>query len=86
VYLSKDPSGPDHKFKYKYTGPYAVDKCNSPHLITLKDPMTGKNLPSPVHINRLKMAYVRKPTPMNYFLTIKMKSKTSLTTYKQNDV
>jgi hypothetical protein len=30
--------------------------------------MTGKNLPSPVHINRLKMAYVRKPTPMNYFL------------------
>ena len=68
VYLSKDPSGPGHKFKYKYTGPYAVDKCNSPHLITLKDPMTGKNLPSPVHINRLKMAYVRKPTPMNYFL------------------
>jgi hypothetical protein len=23
VYLSKDPSGPGHTFKYKYTGPYA---------------------------------------------------------------
>ncbi|VDI15243.1 Hypothetical predicted protein, partial [Mytilus galloprovincialis] len=67
VYMSKDPTGPGHKFKFKFAGPYVVENCESPHLYTLKDQTTSKIFPS-IHINRLKPAYVRKPNQCNYFM------------------
>ena len=37
-------------------------------MILLKDPDTGRFQQNPVHMNRLKMAYVRRPNPSPYFL------------------
>ncbi|CAC5414127.1 unnamed protein product [Mytilus coruscus] len=37
-------------------------------MYTLKDPNTNKILSQPVHINKLKPAYVRKPNPSKYFM------------------
>ena len=68
VYLAKDPTGAGQKFKFKHAGPYVIDKVNSPHLYVLMDPITNKKIPKPVHINRLKPAYVREPNPCEYFL------------------
>ena len=36
-------------------------------MITLKDP-TADKLMKPVHIDRLKVVYVRQPNPINYFV------------------
>ena len=36
-------------------------------MITLKDP-TADKLMTPVHIDRLKVVYVRQPNPINYFV------------------
>ena len=38
----------------------------SPHLVQLRDPSNDKVLPQPIHINRVKLAYVRHPSPTNY--------------------
>lgn len=67
VYLSKDPTGQGQKFKFKYSGPFVISKVNSPHMYTLRDPKTGKTFSQPIHINRLKPAYVRQTNPAKYF-------------------
>ena len=66
VYLNKEPTGQGQKLQFRYAGPYIVQKVNSPYLFTLKDMSTGKCIPRPVHINRLKPSFVRKPNPTKY--------------------
>ena len=68
VYLLHETSGKAQKLQNKYKGPFVVNKYISPHLVILRDPPSTKCLTNPVHLNRLKMAYVREPTPKPYFL------------------
>ncbi|CAC5403777.1 unnamed protein product [Mytilus coruscus] len=68
VYLGKDPRGAGQKFKLKHAGPYIIHRINSPHLYSLIEPKTNKVIPQPVHINRLKPAYIRVPNPCEYFM------------------
>lgn len=68
VYMLKDPTGPGRILKPKYSGPYVVDEIKSPHLVTLRDKSTGKLFKNPVHLERLKIAYVRAPNQGNFFL------------------
>ena len=37
-------------------------------MVILRDLQSTKCMTNPVHLNRLKMAYVREPTPKPYFL------------------
>ncbi|CAG2237233.1 unnamed protein product [Mytilus edulis] len=37
-------------------------------MVVLKDPDSQKCLPNPIHINRIKPAYVRQPNPAQYFM------------------
>lgn len=46
--------------------PYVIDKLPSPHTAILRETMNSKTLHT-VHRDRLKLAYVREPTPSNYF-------------------
>lgn len=46
--------------------------------MVLKDPQTNKCLKNPVHVNRLKMAHVREPTPRQYFQEENILSETLL--------
>lgn len=68
VYLLKDPTGKGQKFQNKYAGPYVIHEVISPHLVHLMDPTSAKLLHRPIHMNRLKLAYVRVPEPTGYFL------------------
>ncbi|CAC5414436.1 unnamed protein product [Mytilus coruscus] len=68
VYLGKDPRGAGQKFKLNQTGPYIIHRIDSPHLYSLMEPKTNKVIPQPVHINRLKPAYIRVPNPCEYFM------------------
>ena len=43
-------------------------KLNSPHLVTLREKSTGKLFKNPVHLDRLKIAYVRAPNPANFYI------------------
>ncbi|CAC5361631.1 unnamed protein product [Mytilus coruscus] len=64
----KNPTGQGQKLKYRYAGPYIIHKIHSPHMVVLKDPDSQKCLPNPIHINRIKPAYVRLPNPAQYFM------------------
>lgn len=66
MYLYQEPTGKGHKLKNLYKGVFIVQEIVSPHLVILRDPTTNK-LSKPVHVDRLKCAYVRAPTPSNYF-------------------
>ncbi|CAC5389345.1 unnamed protein product [Mytilus coruscus] len=68
VYLGKDLRGAGQKFKLKQAGPYIIHRIDSPHLYSLMEPKTNKVIPQPVHINRLKPAYIRVPNPCEYFM------------------
>ena len=67
VYLLDETSGKAKKLKPKYTGPFVVHDIASPHMILLAHPDTKRVQKHPVHINRLKMAYVRVPEPSPFF-------------------
>ena len=67
VFLYKEPTGAAQKLQNKYVGVYIVHSVDSPHMVTLKDEATGKVLSTPIHVDRLKMAYVRQPTPSSFF-------------------
>lgn len=66
VYLLHEPSGTGQKLQTIYRGPYVVQEIISPHLLRIRDSSTNK-IYKPVHINRVKIAHVRSPTPGNYF-------------------
>lgn len=67
VYLQSTPVGTGQKLQELFKGPFVVKATVSTHLIKLFDPSTQKTLDKPVHVNRLKHAYIRAPTPENYF-------------------
>ena len=58
----------EQKFKNKFAGPYIISSVNSPHTYILKDPCTDRLVSQPVHINRLKPAYVRIPNPTKFLI------------------
>ncbi len=65
VYMLK--GSPSHKLQEIYSGPFVVSHLQSPHLVHLTSPATGRSIQEPVHINRLKIAYIRSPNPVPYF-------------------
>lgn len=68
VYRLHDQAGPGKKLHDKYDGPYVVHEICSDHTLRTRDPETGRPLDSICHIDRLKIAYVREPNPVPYFL------------------
>ena len=42
----------------------------STHTVILHDPENKWKFPRPLHLDRLKVAYVRQPTPSNYFSVV----------------
>ena len=55
------------KLENRYSGPFVIEEVLSPHLVALRNPADGKLKRGRVHLDRLKMAYVRHPNPMSYF-------------------
>lgn len=68
VYMLVEPTGQARKFQNKYNGPYIVHSIVSNHLVKLRDSTTAKVLKNEVHLDRLKIAYVRAPQPTDYFV------------------
>lgn len=68
VYLTTETKGTGQNFQNRFTGPFVVDNLPSSHLVTIRNIENGQLLKTPVHINRLKMAYVRQPNPSPYFI------------------
>jgi hypothetical protein len=68
VYMLAEQTGQGRKFQPKYTGPLVVHKIVSDHIVKLRNPSTGKPFRNDVHLDRLKIAYVRVPEPADYFL------------------
>lgn len=58
------------KLQNMYVGVYVVDSVDFPHMVTLRDEATGKVLFSPIHVDRTKISYVRKPTPPSFFRVV----------------
>ena len=67
VYMHSEVKGRGAKLKPNFTGPYIVVEQPSAHMVTLKDTQTQKVLKHAIHLDRLKMAYVREPNPQPYF-------------------
>ena len=67
VYLTDESSGPAKKLKSHYQGPFVVRSVLSDHMVHLTDPVSNTAFPKSVHIDRLKPAFVRQPSPMNFF-------------------
>ena len=66
--MLKDTRGQGRKFQPKYSGFYIVHSIVSDHIVKLRDPSSGKVIKNPVHLDRLKVAYVRAPQPQDYFI------------------
>ncbi len=79
VYMLDESKGKGQKLKAKYTGPYVVEAIHSPHMVTIRHTESNKVLKQPVHCDRLKMAYVREPNPLQYFHS-------TVTTSKQKEL
>ena len=69
VFLLSETVGAGQKLKNNYVGPFVIDKFHSTHLVVLRNPDTGVCVKTPVHLDRLKMAYVREPQPTPYFMS-----------------
>lgn len=67
VYMTNEQAVTAKKLKNHYVGPYVVHSLPSPHMVVLLDPNTHQVLPNAVHIDRLKIACIRVPTPDNFF-------------------
>ena len=68
VFVSEEPTGQGQKLQHKFDGPYVVHRLSSPHMVILKDPDTNICRKDAVHMDRLKMAFIREPSPKPYFL------------------
>ena len=87
VYLTDESCGSARKLRNNFNGPYVVDIVLSPHLVQLRDPSNDKVLPQPIHINRVKLAYVRHPSPTNYHKVLtKIPTKTFFSQSTQTDI
>ncbi|VDI79601.1 Hypothetical predicted protein [Mytilus galloprovincialis] len=76
--MLKEVVGPGKKLQPKYAGPYVVHEILSPHLVKLREKDSGKLFKNPVHLDRLKIAFVRAPNPTNYFIPISVKNEQTL--------
>lgn len=79
VFLHREPTGAAQKLHNMYAGVYIVHSVDSPHMVTLKDEATGKGLSTPIHVDRLKIAYVRQPTPFSFFRVVSSKKSPGVT-------
>lgn len=75
VYLAVESNVAARKLRHQCAGPYVVDKVVSPHMITLIDPEGNQQFPKPLHLDRVKPAYVRQETPGNFFIVTTRKEK-----------
>lgn len=80
VYMTLERTGPCKKLKPIYRGPYVVETVESAHMICLLDPEGKKSFPRPIHVDRLKPACIRQPSPMNFFKVVSKRSFASQTT------
>ena len=69
VFLLTERTGAGQKIQNMFTGPFIIHRCVSPHMFLLRNPDNGTIHKSEVHIDRLKMAYVRESEPTPYFLS-----------------
>ena len=69
VFLLTETVGVGQQLKHHYVGPYVIDKFSSPHMAVLRNPDTGVCMKTHVHLDRLKMAYIREPQPTPYFMS-----------------
>ena len=86
VFLLTETVGVGQKLKNNYVGPFVIDKFSSPHMAVLRNPDTGLCLERPVHLNRLKMAYVREPQPTPYLMSRVATCENGQQTDGQNDI
>ena len=84
VYLLTEATGAGHKLHNKYSGPFVVTEIHSKHMVILRNSETGQLLKNPVHLNRLKKAYVREPDPNSYFLPTVVTKEQTLVTNNEN--
>ena len=84
VFMLSETKGAGQKLQNKYLGPFVVNEIKSKHLVILRNLETGQLLKNPVHLNRLKMAYVREPEPKSYFLPTVVT--TDQTVLNENDI
>ena len=75
VYLADESNVAARKLRHQCAGPYVVDEVVSPHMITLIDPEGQKQFSKPIHLDRVKPAYVRQETPGNFFIVTKRREK-----------
>ena len=75
VYLDDESNVVARKLRHQCAGPYVVDQIVSPHMIMLIDPEGKKQFPKPIHLDRVKPAYVRQETPGNFFVVTTRKEK-----------
>jgi putative transposase len=88
VYMHSEPTGKGAKLKPTYAGPYVVTEHPSAHMVKLKHGTTQKPVKHAVHIDRLKMAYVREPEPAPYFpetITVTRSTKNNASTQTITD-
>lgn len=86
VYITDETVGSAKKLKNWFKGPYVVHEVQSPHMVFLRDPSNGKVLPQSVHIDRLKMAYVRHPESNNFYqIRTRVPAKTYISQAVQTD-
>lgn len=69
VFLLSETVGAGQKLRNTCVGPYVIDQFHSQHMVVLRNPDTGVCRKTPVHLDRLKMAYVREPQPTPYFMS-----------------
>jgi hypothetical protein len=67
VFLQKENV---HKLQDQFSGPFVVYDIPCAHTVLLKDPVTNKVFDNIVHINRVKKAFVREPTPSDFFSVV----------------
>lgn len=71
--------GAAQKLQNMYAGVYIVHSVDSLHMVTLKDEATGKVLSTPIHVDRLRIAYARQPTPSSFFTAVTSKKSPGVT-------
>jgi hypothetical protein len=87
VYITNESNVTAKKLRHHFKGPYVVHEMPSPHMAVLRDVPSDQVLPQPVHIDRLKMAFVRHPEPLNYYkVKTKLPDKTYTTQSVQTDI
>ena len=67
--LTVEKTGAGQKVQNIFRGPFVIHRCVSSNMFLLRNPENGTICKSEVHLDSLKMAYIRKPEPTPYFLS-----------------